>query len=217
MKITDDMLSAQAAEARELWLQACTPDALPEHRFSRKFRREMRRLVRAQKHSAAFNRSLRLARRTAAVLLLSAAVSFGCAMSVEAYRVSFINTVVRVFNDLPSETDSKAFTPPVLSGLPDTMHKTDERSTPNGYTVTYESTTDFLDLTCTRITDTSEAHKLVDTENASVTEFALHGSPVTMIEKNGTVTLLWTHDDIVYHLYSSLPADTCRKLIEDLQ
>ena len=35
MKITDDMLSAQAAEARELWLQACTPDALPEHRFSR--------------------------------------------------------------------------------------------------------------------------------------------------------------------------------------
>ena len=148
MKITDDMLSAQAAEARELWLQACTPDALPEHRFSRKFRREMRRLVRAQKHSAAFNRSLRLARRTAAVLLLSAAVSFGCAMSVEAYRVSLINTVVRVFNDLtdyrfssalPSETDSKAFTPPILSGLPDTMHKTDERSTPNGYTATYES------------------------------------------------------------------------------
>ncbi|MFR0924570.1 MAG: hypothetical protein ACLSGI_08000 [Butyricicoccaceae bacterium] len=100
MKITDDMLSAQAAEARELWLQSCTPDALPEHRFSRKFRREMRRLVRAQKHSAAFNQSLRLARRTAAVLLLSAAVSFGCAMSVEAYRVSLINTVVRVFNDL---------------------------------------------------------------------------------------------------------------------
>ena len=26
MKITDDMLSAQAAEARELWLQACTPE-----------------------------------------------------------------------------------------------------------------------------------------------------------------------------------------------
>ena len=158
--------------------------------------------------------------------LLSAAISFGCAMSVEAYRVSLINTVVRVFNDLtdyrfssalPSETDSKAFTPPVLSGLPDTMHKTDEHSTPNGYTVTYESTTDFLDLTCTRITDTSETHKLVDTENASVTEFALHGNPVTMIEKNGTVTLLWTHDDIVYHLYSSLPADTCRKLIENLQ
>ena len=93
--------------------------------------------------------------------------------------------------------------------MPDTMHKTDERSTPNGYTVTYESTTDFLDLTCTRITDTSETHKLEDTENVSDTEFVLHGSPVTMIEKNGTVTLLWTHDDIVYHLYSSLPADTC--------
>lgn len=160
MKITDKMLSAQAAEARELWLDACTPDAVPEHRFSRKFRREMRRLVRAQKHSAAFNRNLRLVRRTAAVLLLSAVVSFGCAMSVEAYRVSFINTVVRVFNDLtdyrfssalPSETSDKTFTPPVLSGLPEAMRKTDERSTPNGYTVTYESDTgDFLDLTCTR-------------------------------------------------------------------
>ena len=131
MKITDDMLSAQAAEARELWLQACTPDALPEHRFSRNSARNAPSDACA-KHSAAFNRSLRLARRTAAVLLLSAAVSFGCAMSVEAYRVSLINTVVRVFNDLtdyrfssalPSETDSKAFTPPVLSGLPDTSTK----------------------------------------------------------------------------------------------
>lgn len=226
MKITDEMLSAQAAEARELWLQACTPDAVPEHRFSLKFRREMRRLVRAQKHSAAFNRNIRLVRRTAAVLLLSAVVSFGCAMSVEAYRVSFINTVVRVFNDLtdyrfssalPSESGNRTFTPPVLSGLPDAMHKTDERSTPNGYAVTYESDTDFLDLTCTRITDTSEAHKLVDTENASVTEFTLHSNPVTMIEKNGTVTLLWTYDDIVYHLYSSLSADTCRKIAENMQ
>ena len=186
----------------------------------------MRRLIRTQKHSAVFHRNIRLVRRTAAVLLLSAAVSFGCAISVEAYRVSFINTVVRVFNDLtdyrfssalPSETSDKTFTPPVLSGLPDAMRKTDERSTPNGYTVTYESDTDFLDLTCTQITDTSEAHKLVDTENASVTEFTLHGSPVTMIEKNGTVTLLWTQDDIVYHLYSSLSADICRKIAENLQ
>lgn len=29
MKITDDMLSAQAAEARELWLQSCTPVRCP--------------------------------------------------------------------------------------------------------------------------------------------------------------------------------------------
>ena len=82
-------------------------------------------------------------------------------MSVEAYRVSLINTVVRVFNDLtdyrfssalPSETDSKAFTQPDLSGLPETMHKTEERSTPNGNTVTYESTTHPLpNLLCTAV------------------------------------------------------------------
>ena len=35
MKITDDMLSAQAAEARELWLQACTPDALHKSTLQR--------------------------------------------------------------------------------------------------------------------------------------------------------------------------------------
>ena len=69
MKITDDMLSAQAAEARELWLQACTPDALPEHRFSRKFRREMRRLVRAQST---------LRRLTGASVLRAARLLFCC-------------------------------------------------------------------------------------------------------------------------------------------
>lgn len=71
MNITDDMLSAQGRRSARLCCKPARQGALPEHRFSRKFRREMRRLVRAQKHSAAFNRSLRLARRTAAVLLLS--------------------------------------------------------------------------------------------------------------------------------------------------
>ena len=148
MKITDDMLSAQAAEARELWLQVarrmrCLSTVSPEIP-ARNAPSDA-----CAKHFAAFNRSLRLARRTAAVLLLSAAVSFGCAMSVEAYRVSLINTVARVFNDLtdyrflhrpcrPKPTARRSALP-VLSGLPDTMHKP-MSAAHLSHTVTYEST-----------------------------------------------------------------------------
>lgn len=227
MKITDNMLSEHAAEARDLWLAACVPEKIPEHRFSRKFNRQMRRLIREQKHSAKFNRSIRILQRTIAVLLVVITVSFGCIMSVEAYRVKFIDMVVRVFNDLTdyrfrsfesSENSETMFVPPALSYLPNTMHKIEEHNSVNGYTVTYESDDgNFLDLTCTLFADNTDTHKIVDSENAEVTELTLHGEPVTVIEKNGMTTFLWTNNNVLYHLYSNLSVDECYEIAVNMQ
>lgn len=227
MKITDDMLSEHAAEARDLWLADCFPEEIPEHRFSRKFNRQMRRLIREQKHSAKFNRSMRILQRTIAVLLVAVTISFGCMMSVEAYRVKFIDMVVRVFNGLTDyrfhsakapENAEAVFVPPVLSYLPDAMDKMEEYSSVNGYTVTYESDNgEFLDLTCTFFKDNTDAHKIVDSENAETAEFTLQGEPVTVTQKNGTTTFLWMSNNVVYHLYSNLSVEECRKIAVNMQ
>lgn len=227
MKITDDMLSEHAAEARDLWLAACLPEKIPEHRFSRKFNRQMRRLIREQKHSAKFNQSMRILQRTIAVLLVVITVSFGCMMSVEAYRVKFIDMVVRIFNDLTdyrfhsaeaSENAEMVFVPPVLSYLPDAMDKVEEHSSANGYTVTYESDSgNFLDLTCTFFKDNTDTHKMLDSENAEVTELTLHGEPVAVTQKNGTTTFLWTSNNVVYHLYSNLSVKECCKIAVNMR
>ena len=169
MKITDDMLYHHAEAAREKWLSETLPPQIPEHKFSGKFDRKMRKLIREQRHSAQFNRHIKLLRRIAAVFLLVCTISFGCVMTVDAYREKIIETVVRVFNELTDYRFSKsadmpesiayAF-PPTLSYIPDGMIKAEENAGEQLYTVTYEGEDgNFFDLSCTIFTDETQTEK----------------------------------------------------------
>ena len=48
-------------------------------------------------------------------------------------------------------------------------------------------------------------------------EFNLHGETATLINKNGVTTIFWTHDDVLYHLYGTIPADELRKVAENIE
>lgn len=46
MKITEEMLYKCAPKAEKLWLSSLPPDnQIPEHKFSRRFERKMRRFI----------------------------------------------------------------------------------------------------------------------------------------------------------------------------
>lgn len=71
MQITDDMLYQHAPEVRDLWLSTLPSDAdIPEHKFSRRFERKMKRLIREQRRSPQVNRVIRGLRRVAAIILV---------------------------------------------------------------------------------------------------------------------------------------------------
>lgn len=227
MKITDDMLYHHAEAAREKWLSEALPPQIPEHEFSGKFDRKMRKLIREQRHSAQFNRHIKLLQRIAAVFLLICTVSFGCVMAVDAYRAKIIETVVRVFNELTDYRFSKsdgdsggiayAF-PPTFAYIPDGMSKAEENAGEQLYTVTYEGEDDsFFDLSCTIFTDETQTEKILDTEDVQSTEFNLHGEATTLLTKNGATTIFWTHDDVLYHLYGTVSADELRKVAENIE
>lgn len=227
MKITDDMLYHHAEAAREKWLSETLPPQIPEHKFSGKFDRKMRKLIREQRHSAQFNRHIKLLQRIVAIFLLVCTVSFGGVMTVDAYREKIIETVVRVFNELTDYRFSKsadmpesiayAF-PPTLSYIPDGMSKAEENAGEQLYTVTYEGEDgNFFDLSCTIFTDEKQTEKILDTEDVQSTEFELHGETATLFSKNGATTIFWTHDDVLYHLYGTIPADELRKVAENIE
>ena len=53
MKITEEMLYKCAPKAEKLWLSSLPPDnQIPEHKFSRRFERKMRRFTANEKGSA---------------------------------------------------------------------------------------------------------------------------------------------------------------------
>ena len=101
MKITEEMLYKCAPKAEKLWLSSLPPDnQIPEHKFSRRFERKMRRLIREQRRSLPMRKALQIARQTAAAILIAATLSFSCLMTVEAYRAKFIEVITEVFYDL---------------------------------------------------------------------------------------------------------------------
>ena len=84
MKITDEMLYASASKARDLWLSSAFPNDIPEHQFSHRFNRIMKRLMKEQRRPPRLNHVIHMMRRTAAILLVVTAVSFSCLMTVDA-------------------------------------------------------------------------------------------------------------------------------------
>ena len=52
MEITEEMLYKYAPAAEKLWLGSLPPDdQIPEHQFSQRFERKMKKLIRYQRHS----------------------------------------------------------------------------------------------------------------------------------------------------------------------
>lgn len=101
MEITEEMLYKYAPAAEKLWLGSLPPDdQIPEHQFSQRFERKMKKLIRYQRRSPSMRQFMRIARQTAVVILVVVSLSFSCLMTVEAYRAKFIEVVTEVFYDL---------------------------------------------------------------------------------------------------------------------
>lgn len=227
MKITDEMLYASASKARDLWLSSAFPNDIPEHQFSHRFNRIMKRLMKEQRRPPRLNHVIHMMRRTAAILLVVTTVSFSCLMTVDAYRERFIEIVTHVFHEL---TDYRFSTESTSSSLvktelgvislgfiPNEIDQTDEYSDGTFYSVSYETEDGlYFDLTCTLITENQDAHKIVDTENAVVREYSVNGMEATIISKDENNTILWTYGNILFHLYGNLPLDIEKQIAESV-
>ena len=226
MKITDEMLYASASEARDLWLSSAFPDDIPEHQFSHRFNRKMKRLINEQRRSPRLNHVIHMVRRTAAILLVVATVSFSCMMTVEAYREKFIEIVTHVFHELTDyrfsaelpdsqiETELGMIS---LGFIPNGMDRADEYGDESFYSVSYETEDGmYFDLTCTLITENQDAHKIVDTENAITQEYSINGEEAKIISKDENNTILWIHRNILFQLYGNLPLDIEKQIAESV-
>ena len=214
MNISDDMLYRHAAEARDIWLAACVPPAhkIPEHRFSTKFQRKMKRLIAEQRRSPRVNRVLYYTRKAVAAVLIVSAVSFASLMTVEAYREKFVEVVIHILNELTeyrftSETPEENMRLPAVSFtyLPAGMKLAGQDLYDNYLYMRYESDDgSFFELTQTLVTASTSQNKILDTEDSVTEHFYIHGEQATANSKNGDHTLIWTNDNVVNDLFGNI-------------
>ena len=220
----DELLDRYAPEAGELWLSSL-PNPAPGHEFSPKFRRKVEKLLRRQRRSPAVNAALRYARRAAAFALVFLALSFSCLMTVDAaFRERVIQAVVQVFQDFTEfvyTSDSPAVGKPgnlVFTYLPEGMEEQDREQNAIEFYVYYESPDGaFMELSQILVEDGAEVLLGLDTENAKVTYFEVHGVEAMGIEKGLDYTIHWTEGSFVYTLSGTIPLEELKLIAEGIQ
>ena len=220
----DGLLDRYAPEAGELWLSAL-PEPAPEHEFSPKFRRKVEKLLRRQRRSPAVNAALRYGRRAAAFALVFLTLSFSCLMTVNAaFRERVIQAVVQVFPDFTEfvyTSDSSTVEEPgnlVFTYLPEGMEEQAREQDELGFYVYMENLEgEFIELDQSLVENGTEMLLGLDTENAKVTYFEVHGVDAVGIEKGLDHTIHWTEGNFVYTLSGTIPMEEVKLIAEGIQ
>ena len=220
----DGLLDRYAPEAGELWLSAL-PEQAPEHEFSPKFRRKVEKLLRRQRRSPAVNSALRYGRRAAAFALVFLTLSFSCLMTVDAaFRERVIHAVVQVFPDFTEfvyTSDSSTVEEPgnlVFTYLPEGMEEQAREQDELGFYVYMENLEgEFIELDQSLVENGTEMLLGLDTENAKVTYFEVHGVDAVGIEKGLDHTIHWTEGNFVYTLSGTIPMEEVKLIAEGIQ
>ena len=220
----DGLLDRYAPEAGDLWLSAL-PDPAPEYDFSPEFRRKVEKLLLRQRRSPAVNAALRYGRRAAAFALVFLTLSFSCLMTVDAaFRERVIHAVVQVFPDFTEfvyTSDSSTVEEPgnlVFTYLPEGMEEQAREQDELGFYVYMENLEgEFIELDQSLVENGTEMLLGLDTENAKVTYFEVHGVEAMGIEKGLDHTIHWTEGSFVYTLSGTIPLEELKLIAEGIQ
>ena len=225
MKISDEMLRQNAAQARELWLDTLLQkEELPACSVSSEFQENMDRLLRKARRLEKRKTFFRSLGRAAAALLLVSTVSLTVLMTVNAaFRENVLQVVSQVFSDhtqyhFSGGQEDAALPELQLDALPEGFRVlSDEQFEQLSREVHCENGTgNYLDIEISVIPANGVETQLIDTENAQVTVLDIQGREVTVVSKNDWYILFWTEGSSVFNVYSDLALSELIPFVEGI-
>lgn len=224
MKITDEMLHQYTPMAEQILLDSL-PDnaALPAHHFSKRFERKMKKLIKQQHHTPAYNQAVLIAKRVAIVVLMSTLVTFSSLMTVEAYREKVIEVITQVFHEFTDyhfvSSSADDTLPSVIFGyVPEGMEQTKCKIDDARSHFIYEASDGtYFELRQQLVTVDSNYEKRVDTEDAEIERFDINGDEAVSMTKYGETTIIWNNQNAVYTLYSNMELSELQEIARQLE
>lgn len=214
MKITDEMLFESASEAEDLWLHTL-PDAkvIPEHKFSPKFERKMKKLIRKSRHSKQIDFILKSSKKVAIFCIIVFSLTFSGLMTVKAYREQFIQAVIEIYQTLTSFkfSSEENVEHPVgnisYSYFPDGNYKMEVIQNQGGrYYIEFKSvdSEDYIRVKQNAISSGSKETSYLDSEDAEQQQISINGYDGILLYKKGKTIIQWTTDYYVFQISSNL-------------
>ena len=200
-EFNEEMLSSYLSEAEAQMLRALPREKELHHRFSRRFRRSMRVLIREERRSPNMRYYMRQMRNAAAVFAIAIVMAFVLTMSVEAARVRLFSFFTQVFMELTSiRVDGNAGRSYLeLESIhpfyvPNGYKKIDEVIDEMTHVIVYENEDNRHIIFSQDILTASE--HIYDTEDADIKELYINDQLVTLSrKKNSNRCMLYWHDE----------------------
>lgn len=202
MMIDEAYLYEHMPEAEKYLLAEIPPDEELNHKFSRRFERKMKALIKYERRTPKerkFYRGMKIACAALAVILF---VAFGSVMSVKAYRFRIIEFFIEVFTEETSysvqeENPEGEIVVPVEPGyVPEGFEVVKRVSNHSEYYVQFESNSGAKILYNQAVL--SIVGRYWDTEKSIIKEMYIGKMLVNIVEENGVRTVYWNDDEYVY-------------------
>ncbi|MCR5321945.1 MAG: DUF4367 domain-containing protein [Lachnospiraceae bacterium] len=227
MEISDELLHASAEKAAMLYLEEIDAVYAPEEdiKYSSRFLRHIRRMIRNEKRTPGERRFIRFVQRAAVAVLILFAGLFAMTISVEAFREQFISFITGRSSRATDFTYSIGNTEyydadlakTVFGYIPEGFEKVEVYSGRHFRYIEYEDenansfTIDLVVVTAGTIGAIS-----IDTEKANVTYIKIGGEEAVLSEKGNDSMLVWTNKNILASISGQISGDEAVRIAENM-
>ena len=227
MTFTEEELRMAARQVEREWEEELDSKygSMPEHKFSRRFERKMRRMIRDVGRTAKQKRFISVTKKVAAVFLI---VIMGVAIttvSVDAYRERFMKYIAKITRrstdyDFNVATDKYYYadlSKTVYGYIPEGFEKMAELHNSDMICqVEFRKDAEsYYYLNFTVLTEDGAAGTSVDTEGAELSEVMINGEEAIMNLKDGYCTLIWSQRNVLCQLYGRIAGEEAVRIAEN--
>lgn len=229
MNFTEEALKQALMQADDDWNEQIDMQygALPEHTFSHRFERNMKRLIRVERRTPVVHRLISFSQRAAAVFLVLLLGITVTTISMEGYRERFLEVITKVTHkstDYQFRLDTDEYftadlTKTMYGYIPEGYEKVEEN-----YLNAWESNIRFekddgsyFSISISLVDKKSAGVISVDTENSELYNITINGDDGILNIKNGYCTVLWGQKNAIVDIFGTIDSKDAIKIAENVE
>lgn len=228
MKLTDDMLYQYASEARDMWLATLPQrEEVPEHTFSRRFQRKMKRLLKQQRRTPRMRKVIRYARIAAIFIFVLVAAAFFNPTIAEASWESVVEIFTKISDGVihfryssDASFEESSFPEAYFTYFPDGMEE-DREDRIEDITFRHRrylnTAGEEINIFEELIYSNSMTFTGYDQNNPTLEFFSIGSEQAAAFIEDGKTTISWIQKNVLYTLVTNLPMETTKKIAKGLK
>jgi len=219
--IDDDFLYDHMENVENIILESLPKEDDLSHKFSKRFERKMKRLIRQERRTPFTKSFIKYSRKVAIIFLIVISITFTTIMSVEAYRVKFFEVVIEVWEEFTSiifkskeNIDDGKLIPVNPTYIPHGFTIIEEDTNHYEHFIYWEND-DGIEIMFEQAKITSNAI-INDTEGIEIEKILVDEQEVTYFTNKNVHQIYWNDSTYIYTIISAYDKKDLIKMVESI-